>query len=402
LFAAGCGNSTSATTQAAALPTETWVKRLGDGNTQGLQAVAVDPDGAVLAAGYSCGDGHSNAIDFGAGKRAIDGDCGLFAVKYAATGALLWAHTDGAADTRTKAYAIAPMPSGRVLVGGVAGLDLLLDELGPDGKLVAKHRFHDAIAESGRGTARAIAIAPDGDWLVAGEAEGRVELGTGPLEHVGAVPFVARYAPDGNVRWLSYAKVESKVSAAAHAIALTRNGDVAACGRTDGSRDGAHGGGFVQWLDGKTGAVRWTKIDGGDCDAIAAFGDVVVANGAGGTTSLIAFDGQGAVRWRFPSTPAGLRIDALAVDGTALIAAGTEVAHQLRVLRLDAKGAIVASKTYAGLLYIHGVAASRPGFVLGGQLEGRVDFGVGDPVAPERISYERPTNYDALLARLTW
>ena len=387
---------------------ESWVRLLGDLNPQGANAVALDDAGNVFAAGYACGrrvglkyaDG---SIDFGGGARSTVGECDLFVAKYAASGGLGWSYLEGEDGLMTRAHAIALLASAHVLVAGSRGREMLLDELGADGKLVASHRFRDPTGGDGYAIANAVVVAADGDWIVAGEGFKRIDLGTGPLEHVGTVPFVARYGPDGKARWVRYANVVSTYVGKASAVAIAHN-TIYTCGTTDGPRgDGTGAGAFVQALDGTTGEPQWTKMGVGDCDALAIVGDGIVSNvSIGDDATLTALSRDGAMRWKLASTPDGLSIHSLAVDDGVLLAVGRQHGNEeVRLLELDAKGAVVKSKIYRGKLAPRGIASASHVVVLGGQLVGRVDLGVAGSVETATAPIEDSTNSDAVVARLT-
>ena len=386
---------------------ESWVRLLGDLNPQGANAVALDDAGNVFAAGYACGrrvglkyaDG---SIDFGGGARSTVGECDLFVAKYAASGGLGWSYLEGEDGLMTRAHAIALLASAHVLVAGSRGREMLLDELGADGKLVASHRFRDPTGGDGYAIANAVVVAADGDWIVAGEGFKRIDLGTGPLEHVGTVPFVARYGPDGKARWVRYANVVSTYVGKASAVAIAHN-TIYTCGTTDGPRgDGTGAGAFVQALDGSTGEPRWTNLGGSRCNTLSVFGDAIVSNASIERATLTAFGPDGAMRWKLANTPDGLSIYSLAVDAGVLVAVGRQHGNEeVRLLELDVKGAVIKSKTYRGTLEPCGIASASHVVVLGGQLAGRVDLGVAGTVETATAPIEDSTNSDAVVARLT-
>ena len=117
------------------IKSDSWVKLLGDTNPQDVSAAAVDTNGNVFAAGHACGrrvgaQYQDGSIDFGDGARPTLGECELFVAKYASSGALEWAYTDGEEGLRTEAHAIAILPSNHLVVAGKRGREMLLDELG--------------------------------------------------------------------------------------------------------------------------------------------------------------------------------------------------------------------------------------------------------------------------------
>ena len=177
----------------------------------------------------------------------------MFIAKHTPDGSLLWARLFGnpASGTHAMLSAVTILPSGNILVGGDAhapidfglgpadftsrGKVMVLVELKPGGTTVAVHLYGDPTHGEGSAEVTALNAAPDGDWVVAGTAFRSIDLGTGPLAHVGFAPFVARYAPNGTARWARYPSAGSRFDASASAVAVGATGEIYSCGRAEPS-----------------------------------------------------------------------------------------------------------------------------------------------------------------------
>jgi len=155
-------------------------------------------------------------------------------------------------------------------------------------------------------TARALALAPDGDILAAGCNWGEDST----AERLGATPwsyemllgdgYVARISPGGDVRWmyrmergkdLFYRRDDRPTSECAHAIAPGPGGDVFVAGTYNGKgpkKKGRHdprelpsGGRFLARLSGD-GQLRWSRLVAG------AFGNVTLAATPDGALVVVA------------------------------------------------------------------------------------------------------------------
>ena len=113
-------------------------------------------------------------------------------------------------------------------------------------------------------------MAPDGDVVVAGGFNGAAEIDGTPLVDAGSGDgFVARYAPDGALRWVK--SIGGPSMDFARCVAVTPDGNLVVAGYFGGSVD--FGGGplesngpmqdvFVVGLDAQ-GEHRWSKAYGG-------------------------------------------------------------------------------------------------------------------------------------------
>ncbi|WP_437289175.1 nucleotide-binding protein [Sorangium sp. So ce406] len=212
--------------------------------------------------------------------------------------------------------------------------------------------------------ARSVAFDADGNVLVAGQIEGTVDFGGGPLVATGsgADAFVAKFDRFGTHLWSK--RFPGEGNQFAMAIEADPSGDVVVAGRAFGSVD--FGGGelasrgsddvFVARLD-RDGEHLWSRIIGGTgadrCDriAIGPSGDVLVAGGFHGDVDF----GAGALE------SAGMR-DAFVV--------GLDPDDGRTRFAVRAGG--------PGDDYAHAIAADATGdIVVAGHFSGAIDLGVG-------------------------
>jgi len=236
------------------------------------------------------------------------------------------------------------------------GLLLILGTLIPAGKVIAEENTHWAKTYSGEceDTARAVAIAPNGDIIVAGYTE---SFGAG----YGDV-WVLRLDSEGNVKWQKTYGGSDKDWAAA--VAVADNGDVIVAGGTE-SFGAGKADVWVLRLD-ENGNVKWQKTYGGKgydvarSVAIAENGDIIVV---GGTESfgagkadvwVLRLDENGNVKWQ--KTYGGSSYDwghavAITDNGDVIVAGSTDsfgTHEDVLVLRLDTNGNVKWQKTYGG------------------------------------------------------
>jgi hypothetical protein len=166
----------------------------------------VDCEGNVFVAGDFKG-----AVNFGGGRLASAGEGDIVVAKFDARGSLLWSKRFG--DQQDQIFSgIAVDPQGNVLITGVfngaldfgagplkAGyLDMFVAKLDPEGKAVWSKRF------GGDGTiqwASAVAADEDGNVLLTGSQEGKIDYGGLVLETAGAFTFVVKFDAGGQPRW---------------------------------------------------------------------------------------------------------------------------------------------------------------------------------------------------------
>lgn len=211
--------------------------------------------------------------------------------------------------------------------------------------------------------ARSVAVDADGNVLVAGQFEGTVDFGGGPLVATGTSvdAFVAKFDRYGTHLWSK--RFPGEGNQFAMAIDVDARGGVVVAGRAFGSID--LGGGalasrgsddvFVARLD-ADGEHVWSKIFGGSgadrCDRIAVgpTGDVLVAGGFHGSVDF----GAG------PLTSAGMR-DAFVLalggeDGRTRFAvrAGGPGDDQAFAVAADATGDLFLAGQFSGAIELGG------------------------------------------------
>jgi hypothetical protein len=180
--------------------TSPWSRAFGGTGEDRALAVAVAGDGSVAVAGY-----FSGTVDFGGGPRTAhayayldpNSDQDFFVAKYSASGAYLWAQTFGTEST-DKANAVAIAPNGDVVVAGMTSsyLDLgdgvLQPIQGAGDAFVATYRGTDGafvrgrtFGSTGNDAARGVAVDSAGDVFVAGNFAGTADFGGGPTSAAG-------------------------------------------------------------------------------------------------------------------------------------------------------------------------------------------------------------------------
>jgi hypothetical protein len=175
-----------------------WHKSFGPGLE--VHEIRVDPDDNVLAAGSFVND-----VDFGGGTVASSGSTDLFVVKYDAGGNYQWALTAGDGSLQT-GYALAIDPSGSVFVAGDFNgtIDLgggPLTSTGSSDILLAKlsatgaHVWSQRFGDLSSDHAFGLAADADADVIMCGRYDGDIDLGGGPLGNPNSYPgaYVAKF-----------------------------------------------------------------------------------------------------------------------------------------------------------------------------------------------------------------
>ncbi|WP_437601002.1 SBBP repeat-containing protein [Sorangium sp. So ce590] len=226
--------------------------------------------------------------------------------------------------------------------------------------------------------ARSVAVDADGNVIVAGQLEGTVDFGGGPLTATGADAFVAKFDRFGTHLWSK--RFAGDGNQFAMALAVDPVGDVLVAGRAFGSVN--FGGGvlvshgredvFVAKLD-ASGEHVWSRLFGGSgadrCDRIAVdpAGNVLVAGGFH---------------------------DAVDFGGGVLTSAGLRDAFVLRLASEDGRTLLAVRAGDKGDDLAHGVAADAAGNLLvAGHFSGSIDLG-GAPLASAGLT-------DVFLAKLS-
>lgn len=198
---------------------------------------------------------------------------------------------------------------------------------------------------------RAIAFAPGGDLVAVGYFEKTLDLGGSALETEERDGFVARYKPDGTLRWA--AQLAGKWMAMASSVAVTTDRvlavgsfrkAVSAGGTTLESDDDA---GFALLLDADGKVLALTKRQA-ELAAACATIDAFVIAGRDRTTDEAVF-AQGvtkdlAVRWSYAGSRGEVTGVACRATGTSFVASHaqneTDFTDDVAVLELDDRGAL--------------------------------------------------------------
>ena len=307
---------------------------------------AAEVDGDVVIAGHV---GHGATLG-GVRLQLPVGSSGGFVARVGGDGEVRWRHTvDG--PFRSSLAGVVAGRHGDVLVAGqyrarghFAGA--VLDE--PDGEsdcFVASLdastgalRWLHRCGATGVAAARSLDVDGDGNIYVGGEFGGRARFG-GATEHDAAAapqqaPFVASWAPDGTLRWVTAGR--RTANARGYGLAVAEDAVIAALWVLGAGQIGDRaldaGGCVIARFDRATGAVRWLHEDPGEAGLcrvhdVAITGDRVAAGGVqhgkdGGVWAAELDLDDGAVRWwRAFAAGADNRVKSLtyARDGALLV-----------------------------------------------------------------------------------
>ena len=259
-----------------------------------------------------------------------------------------WAKSYGGSHS-DEAYAVAIAPNGDIIVAGrtysfgAGWYDVWVFRLDANGNVKWQKTYGGEYWDE----AYAVAIAPNGDIIVAGETG---SFGADWKKDV----WILRLDENGNVKWQkTYGEGE------AYAVAIAPNGDIIVTGS------------FTMRLD-ANGNVIWAKNVGGDAVAIAPNGDIIVAGetdsfGAGkDDVWVLRLDENGNVKWQKTyggSDYDGWGVDvAIAPNGDIIVAGSTNSfgagIFDAWVLRLDENGNVKWQKTYGGSDIDHAYAVA--------------------------------------------
>ena len=211
----GAKNNDYATVMYSPLGKELWTARHDGGHNDVATAIAVGPDGSVYVAGYSDGDG---------GRPE-----GHAIVKYSSAGAQVAVFDVGeAAGTAFDGpgpTAIKVDPAGNLLVAGAAAglqedFDLLVVKLDAKGGMISESRFGGA--RNSQDFASALAVRPDGSFVVAGKG--------GAAGTAGSYLFVAGFDAAGQLSWANRHGGPGDDAVRAVAVSIGAQGDVSVLG----------------------------------------------------------------------------------------------------------------------------------------------------------------------------
>ncbi len=350
-----------------------WNRGFINNSTLTVDQVAVGPDGAVAIAGY-----HFGATDFGDGQLEAEGFFDMYLVLFDAAGELLW--------QRALSTGITPKATDTMQIG--------------------------------------VSVASDGDIVLTGPFETPTDFGSGPLTPDDATDaFVARYAPDGELRWVTALRGPG-MDIGTHAI-VDANGDTIAtggfevtleAGETLTNVDPERQDIYLVKLDGD-GVPLWAQSFGtslgehGHELAVAPDGDIILHAEAYGSLDLgggeveipccqwsdfvARYTSDGVFKW---ATVLGASSQYVEPDGLAVAPDGSiyAISAEFDLSKLSPDGALQWSHALAGVAS-YGVAARPEGGVwITGHVhdEAAIDFGDG---VPETVAARSATlvAYDA-------
>ena len=371
-----------------------WSRVSGDGVRATARGVAIDPSGNIFVIGE-----FSGALDMGDGASVSigDGDIDVFLAKLDANGVAQWIKGWGdadaqvglgvAADAQGNALITGAYRGGMNLGGGSCNVgasagnnDTFVAKIGPTGSCLWGRRLGDGADQ----VARAIAVTPQGDAVVAGYFTGTMDFG-GPgnaLTSAGLLDaFIAKIpAAGGNAIWARrFGDAQDQV---ATGLAVDPQGNIALVGSYRGTIDLGNGpltnadttfatdDVFVAKLA-PTGVPAWSRGFGDDRDqyatavAIDAGGHVTVGGMLWGNIDL-----GGGVLSNFDATDttADIFLAKLgSADGKHLWSRrhGDTAEQRVRAAGVDAMGNLVIAGGFRGGLGFGvpvGVLASTGGY----------------------------------------
>lgn len=173
----------------------------GPGNSVG-EAVAIQPDGKIVVAGT-----YNNGRDFAISRHNPNG---TLDTSFNGTGKVMTVF----ASFNNVPYAVAIQPDGKIVVAGHSSYDLAIVRYNPDGSLDTSFNNTGIVVNETLATGCAIAIQPDGKIVVAG--------GTSSSTSV----MLARYHPNGT---LDFATSAPGITVG-YAVALQPDGKIVVAG----------------------------------------------------------------------------------------------------------------------------------------------------------------------------
>ncbi|UCH84853.1 MAG: T9SS type A sorting domain-containing protein [Candidatus Latescibacterota bacterium] len=364
-------------------PVHIWSGGYGDSGLDYGEAIAVDPVGDIVIAGY-----FYNTIDFGGGLRTSAGGADIFVAKFDPWGQHLWSHRFGGTNNQ-HSYAVTTDPDGNVIVAGYfedtvnfgSGLmtsagstDICVAKLDPNGNPLWSTRYGDSSPQY----AFAVATDGSGNIYIAGDFLGTVDFGGGPWTATSNYDiYVAKLAGSNGAHVWSIA-FPGNDHDSAESITVDHAGNVLLTGFFAGTVN--FGGGVLSSAGssdiylaklGDGGAHVWSKRFG---DASHQYGEGVAVDEGGSPVLIAEFDG---------TTNFG---------GGNLTSGGQ---WDIAVAKFDVDGNHVWSNRYGGAdeQRPRGVGVGPEGHItLTGHFESTVDFGGG--------SLTSAGNNDVFIARL--
>jgi hypothetical protein len=254
-----------------------WIRRIVSSSSDGaIRGVAVDAFGDVAVSGYTYG-----MVDFGDGEQM---STGTFVARYASDGSLDWLRD--VATLGVSGRPVAVDASGNVLAIGLSGVVAKLSVV--DGSTM----WSATVPATGQ--ARAVAVTPSGDVVVAGSYRMTIDFGDGPRTgaYTGSV-FAARFAgSDGALLW-GATLFEDYYMAGAMDVAVDSGGNVVVAGYAQPSGSAAvHPDAFLARFLADDGTLDWSlELGGNQYDlaysvAVAAGDDVIVTGSFAGSVDF--------------------------------------------------------------------------------------------------------------------
>ncbi len=196
-----------------------WTRQVGGAGIDFAIGLALDGDDAVLV---GTTDGQVGATSAG----GMD----WYLARIGGDGALISVVQRGAA-TDDRAYDVASLPGGGVVVAVAQGADGFVTALDAAGEVLWTH----PVATEGEDIVQALAVDPGGDVVAVGFSTG--DVGTPNVGFFDA--FVVRLDGDGAPRWTR--RIGTAADDYAWSVAVLADGDVVVGGRTDGALAGGGG-----------------------------------------------------------------------------------------------------------------------------------------------------------------
>ncbi len=329
-------------------PSTTWAAVYGGISSNGANRVTISHANAVAIAPNGDIIIAGNTFGFGAGGSDF------WVLRLSGNGDVIWQKTFGGSDD-DYANAVAIAPNGDIIVAGDTssfgngGWDTLVIRLDGRGNVKWEKTYGGEDDEY----TNAVAIAPNGDIITAGSTS---SFGAGNAD-----VWVMRLSPSGGVKWQM--TCGGPKDDEAYGVALTPTGNIVVSGYTESFGAGDWDA-WILRLNGN-GSVIWQKTYGGkksdeaNAVAIAPNGDIIVAGdtssfGAGGSDFwVLRLSGNGKPEWS--RTYGGKKDDyanavALTPNGDIIVAGGTYSfgagGKDLWVLKLDSEGNVEWEKTY--------------------------------------------------------
>ncbi len=390
--------------------------------------VAVDGDGNVFIGGLYSDD----FVVGGTTTLVAEGFDNAWLAKFDATGAYQWANAYSVSGTTHNISRVAADEAGNVAVVGFFGSppDPFLAACGAGGRFFVAKLDGDGIRQwcEELPTQAAIAMAPDGDLIVAAAFLGTVDFGppTSPQTAVNNGLYVARFGPLGNPEWVvSYDNIND---VGVDDVAIGDDGRVTVIGRFDISATfggapltAVQAGLFVLRLQG-TGEPIWSRGFGDDVFRARGTADgagrvlvsgrfsgsidfgagPIVSNGADGFVA--ALDPNGDLAWQLHADgdyfepddthwdAAGNAIIAATIDGTLELGG---MSHQVTapagmlIAKIATDGTPLWSRSFGCEEHNRAGLGSDPeGNVWwGGDYFGTIDFGGGPLVSSSEDAF---------------